>query len=271
MPALVAFDTLPQLFQRVARHFDGQQRAALSYKDKQTKAWVDVSWEEFARRVRAFAGYLHSRGVRSGDRVAILSENRPEWAIADLAALHLGAVGVALYPTLPADQVQYILQNSGAKWLVASTGLQVKKAEAVFDACEALEGVVTMAPTREPRGWAVDWEVALGAGAGYADEHRDLLDRLWHAVEPDDLAALIYTSGTTGLPKGVMLTHRNFASNTRAALERIVVREDDVHLSFLPLSHAFERVAGYFVMMAAGARIAYAESIDAVAKNLPEV
>lgn len=201
MPALVPFDTLTELFQRTARHYDGQQRAALSYKDKATKEWMDISWEKLAERVRSVAGFLHGRGVRPGDRVAILSENRPEWAIMDLAALHLGAVGVALYPTLPADQVLYILQNSEAKWMLASTGLQVKKVEAIFDECPSLEGAVTLAPTREPRSWAVGWDEMLTEGAAYAEQHAAELDRLWQAVQPDDLAALIYTSGTTGLPK----------------------------------------------------------------------
>src|SRR5690606_35873822 len=125
MPAVVEFETIPQLFQRLAARYAGTGKAALGYKDKKTKAWTDVTWDALAEQVRTFAGFLHARGVRPGDRVALLSENRPEWAVTDLATQLLGAVNVALYTTLPASQVAYIVRDSGAKWLVVSTGLQL--------------------------------------------------------------------------------------------------------------------------------------------------
>ncbi|MEM0963865.1 MAG: long-chain fatty acid--CoA ligase, partial [Bacteroidota bacterium] len=202
-----------------------------------------------------------------GDRVAILSENRPEWAIADLAAQTIGAVTVALYTTVPASQVAFIVRDSGAKVLVVSTGLQLRKADRAFDDCPDLGLVVSMAEPRKARAEVpvVTWEDALDDGA------RQPLEFDENVVGPDDLSALIYTSGTTGEPKGVRMTHRNLMSNAKAALDRYEVSEDDVHLSFLPLSHAFERTAGYAVVLAAGAKIVYAESIDAISKNLPEV
>ncbi|NBC00406.1 MAG: AMP-binding protein [Bacteroidetes bacterium] len=272
MPILVAFDTMPQLFTRLADHYAGRDRPALRYKDKYTKAWVDISWDEVYRRMRAFAGFLHARGVRPGDRVAILSENRPEWALTDMGTQLLGAVNVALYPTLPPAQARYILEDSGATVLVASTTLQFRKAKEVFDACPALETVVTMS---EPEGdlpaHIHRWEDAIEEGWAYWQAHEDTLAPLADEVTPEDLCALIYTSGTTGQPKGVMLTHRNLCSNAKAAHQRVDFGPDDHHLSFLPLCHSFERTAGYTAVLAAGATVSYAESIDAIRKNLPEV
>ncbi len=267
MPAVVPFETAPQLLHRLAAHYAGTGKAALGYKDKATKTWTDVPWDDLWAQVRAFAGFLHVRGVRPGDRVAILSENRPEWAVADLATQALGAVTVALYTTAPASQVAYVVRDSGATVLVVSTGLQLRKADRATDTCPDVVALVSMAEPRKARpGTPVTtWADALDEGA----RHDLALDP--DVVGPDDLSALIYTSGTTGDPKGVMMTHRNLMSNVHAALERIDVGQDDVHLSFLPLSHAFERTAGYSTLLAAGAQIVYAESIDAIAKNLPDV
>ncbi|MEM6288515.1 MAG: AMP-binding protein, partial [Bacteroidota bacterium] len=275
MPAVVSFETAPQMIRNLAERYAGTGKAAMAYKDKATKAWTDISWDELNEQVRAFAAFLHARGVRKGDRVALLSENRPEWAVTDLATQLLGAVTVALYGSTPASGVAYIVRDSGARVLVVSTGLQLRKADKAAPECPDLETVVTMAAPRKARPddtGLVTWEAALDAGRARlaADDAPDL-DAMAEAVEPDDLSALIYTSGTTGEPKGVRMTHRNLLSNVHAAHARIAVREDDSHLSFLPLSHAFERTAGYTMVLSAGAKIVYAESIDAVSKNLPEV
>ena len=267
MPAVVPFETAPHLFHRLSAHYAGTGKAALGYKDKATKTWTDIPWDDLHERVHQLAGFLHARGVRAGDRVAILSENRPEWAVADLATQVLGAVTVALYTTTPASQVAYVVRDSGAVVLIVSTGLQLRKADRAYDDCPDLRAIVSMAEPRKarPDTPVTTWADALAEGA----RHAVTLDEA--VVTPDDLSALIYTSGTTGEPKGVMMTHRNLMSNVHAALERIDVTEDDVHLSFLPLSHAFERTAGYSTVLAAGAQIVYAESIDAISKNLPEV
>lgn len=272
MSAIVDFETLPQLFTRLVAHYDGQNRAALSYKDSKTKAWTDISWESLLQQVQAMAGFLHSKGVRPGDRVAILSENRPEWAITDLATQLLGGANVSLYTSLPASQVCYIMQNSGAKVFIVSTGIQVKKAEKVFEDCADLKQIVTMSEMRkEHPDYVTHWDDALAQGLAYWNDHADALTPLADAVTPDDLAALIYTSGTTGNPKGVMLTHRNLCENAKSALRVVPFGPGDVHLSFLPLSHSFERTAGFTCVMACGANITYAESIDTVSRNLPEV
>ncbi len=272
MAAIVPFETLPQLFRNLADHYQGQNRPALSYKDKKTKVWLDIPWDALMERVNAFAGYLHSRGIRAGDRVAILSENRPEWAITDMATQMLGAINVSLYTSLPASEVAYILNDSGAKLFVVSAAIQLRKAEEVFDDCPALQDVVTMSEMRKAHpGYVIHWDEAMTAGRTYWAAHEAELKDLYLQVQPHDVAALIYTSGTTGSPKGVMLTHDNLCSNARSALTMVPFGPADHHLSFLPLSHSFERTAGYTAVLACGARITYAESIDAVSKNLPEV
>lgn len=272
MPAIVDFETIPQLFNNLVAHFDGKHRAALSYKDRLSKEWLDITWEEFRDQVHAMAGYLHKQGVRKGDRVAILSENRPEWAITDMATQVIGAVNVSLYTSLPASQVGFIIKDSGSKAFITSTSIQLRKAEQVFDDCPELQEVITMSELRtEHPDYVTAWDDAIEDGKKYWDENEAELQSLAEAVLPDDLSALIYTSGTTGVPKGVMLTHRNFVSNTLSALERVPFFDTDHHLSFLPLCHSFERTAGYTAVLSCGARITYAESIDTVSANLTEV
>ncbi|MFW5955227.1 MAG: AMP-dependent synthetase/ligase [Rhodothermales bacterium] len=272
MPATVDFDTIPQLFINLAAKYRGQNKAVLSYKHRATKQWVDISWDALMEQVHAVAGYLHQQGVRPGDRVAILSENRPEWAITDIATQLIGAVNVSLYTSLPASQVAYIMQDSGSKIFVTSTSIQLRKAEQIFDECPELQQIVTMSEMRsEHPKCVVSWDDACKEGARYWAEHHEEIGNLAEQVKPDDLCALIYTSGTTGQPKGVMLTQENFVSNAKAALDVVPFFETDHHLSFLPLCHSFERTAGYTAVLACGARISYAESIDTVSANLLEV
>ncbi|MES3630096.1 MAG: long-chain fatty acid--CoA ligase [Longimonas sp.] len=270
MPAQVEFETIPQLFTRLVDHYRGNERTVLRHKPDDT--WLDISWEELEKRVQSMAGFLHKQGVRPGDRVAILSENRPEWAITDLATQILGGINVSIYNTLPASKVAYILNDSGAKWVIVSVPVQRKKVEAVLDECPALEGIVVMSalPDGAPDAM-VHWEEALQAGHSYWKSHRETLRKLGRDVSPSDTSALIYTSGTTGDPKGVMLSHRNFCVNAKGALDRVSFHSTDHHLSFLPLCHAFERTAGYTAVLAAGAKISYAESIEALTQNLTEV
>jgi long-chain acyl-CoA synthetase len=271
MPAQVPFHTIPELFNNLVDTYRGQQRTVMRYKDRDTKQWESISWETLEERVQALAGYLHQQGIRAGDRVAILAENRPEWAVTDLATQLIGGINVSIYTSLPEQKVGYIVRDSGSRILVVSVPIQRKKAEAIFDECPDLEGVVAMSelPDDAPAHFT-HWDDAMAAGATYWSAHAETLPPLADAVTPDDTSALIYTSGTTGQPKGVVLTHENFCSNARAALNRVPFGPDDHHLSFLPLCHSFERTAGYTAVLAAGAKISYAESIEAVSQNLVE-
>ncbi len=271
MPAQVEFDTIPQLFRRLCARYRGQERPVLRHKVR-GEGWHDITWEGLEDRVQALAGYLHRQGVRKGDRVALLSENRPEWAVSDLATQLIGAANVSIYTSLPPSKVAYILRDAGAKVCIVSVPVQRKKVEEIAADCPQLEEVLVLSEVSEsPPVPMTHWDEALEAGRTYWAEHEAELTAVSEGIRPDDMSALIYTSGTTGEPKGVVLTNRNFCSNVKAALQRVPFGEDDHHLSFLPLSHAFERTAGHTAVLAAGATISYAESIEAVSQNLQEV
>lgn len=272
MPAVVPFNTVPELFQGLFSRYAGSGRTVLSYWDRHSKDWAHIDWDSLHESVRSMAAYLYEVGVRPGDRVAVLSENRPEWAITDLATQFLGAVNVSLYTSLPASQAGYIIKDSGAKVFVVSTGIQLKKAQAVFDDCPDLETVVTMSDMKKKHpDYVVAWSDALAAGAKVYPSHESEIASFTAGTKPEDVSALIYTSGTTGNPKGVRLSHDNFCSNVRAALDRVPFDETDHHLSFLPLCHSFERTGGYLAVLACGAQITYAQSIDTVNRDLVSV
>jgi long-chain acyl-CoA synthetase len=229
-------------------------------------SWAELSYEELAHRVRALSHALTTLGVRAGDRVAILSENRPEWAIADYATLALGAADVPIYPTLPAKQVAYILRDSGATVAFVSSQFQLDKVRAAQDECPDLRCVVTFDAVSRP-GDALAFAALEAEGRAAPAAPWEAAAR---AVGAGDLATLIYTSGTTGDPKGVMLTHGNITSNVVLSLVRIELTGTDECLSFLPLSHIFERMAGHYLMLHCGAVINYAGGIDTVSADMLE-
>lgn len=271
MAAAVNFETLPELFRGLVT-FHVPDAPALSFKHRKSKTWRDISWSDLDERVRSLSAFLYESGIRKGDRVALLTENRPEWVIVDLACQMLGAINVSLYTSLPASQVAYIIQDSGASVFFVSTSIQQRKAEEIFDSCPDLSLIVTMTkPRSELAAHVTTWKNAAKLGGEAFSRHKSAIDNLTANVSPSDVAALIYTSGTTGVPKGVMLTHENFCSNVKAALGLVPFGPADHHLSFLPLCHSFERMAGYTAVLAAGARISFAESIDTVNRDLMEV
>jgi long-chain acyl-CoA synthetase len=258
--------TLNQLFFDAVSKFNRPD--ALQVKREGT--YHPISHTEVAERVRHAARGLSSLGVRRADRVAILSENRPEWAIADFACLTAGLTDVPIYPTLPADQIAYILKDSGAVAIFVSNKAQAEKIREIRSQVPSLKTVIGF----DEIPGLTNMSMAELEKRGIPGENRESIaayreDAL--RVKPDDLATLIYTSGTTGEPKGVMLTHDNIYSNVAASRTKIPFGGDDVALSFLPLSHIFERMGGHYLMFATGTSIAYAESIDTVPVNLQEV
>jgi long-chain acyl-CoA synthetase len=232
-----------------------------------------VSNREFFEQVRDLALGLAAIGVTAGDRVAILSESRPEWLLTDLAVLTAGAVTVPVYQTLSAGQARHILQDSGAKVVVASNRIQVEKVQDIRHLIPSLECVVVI--DESDGGGASVLSLATVMARGHQrvmaewGAGRDFRDAA-RAIEPDRLATIIYTSGTTGQPKGVMLTHGNLVSNMRAATMVLDVGHEDVALSFLPLSHSFERMASY-VYLFAGVTVIFAESMDTVGRDIAAV
>jgi long-chain acyl-CoA synthetase len=228
-----------------------------------------LSHREVERRVRHAAIGLGTLGVRRYDRVAILAENRPEWAITDYACLTTGVTDVPIYPTLPPDQIAYILRDSGAVAIFVSTAEQAAKIASIRSQLPSLLHVISF----DEVGPSADMTLAgLEQRGAAAETPQTVADYRAgsEAVEPDDLATLIYTSGTTGNPKGVMLTHNNIRSNVEATRDLFRVEPGDVALSFLPLSHIFERMGDY-LMWTTGVSIAYAESLDTVPVNMVEI
>jgi long-chain acyl-CoA synthetase len=202
--------------------------------------WVPISSHVFRERVLGVCGELRKWGIGKGDRVAILSENRPEWTIADFASLLLGAVTVPIYATLTAEQTAYILRDSGARVIFVSSETQLRKVLSIRSQT-ALKKLVVMDPVEGADAVRMAEMESNGRANLEAGSGAERLEATAAAVSPDDLATIIYTSGTTGTPKGVMLTHGNMASNLNCSLLEFPVRPDDVSISFLPLSHVTAR------------------------------
>jgi long-chain acyl-CoA synthetase len=258
--------TLNQLFLDAVEKF----RRPDALQVKRNGQYEPISHATLADRVRHTALGLAELGIRPGDRIAILSENRPEWAIADFACLTDGVTDVPIYPNLPSEQVAYILRDCGAVAIFVSNAGQAAKLAPIRGECPALRHVITFAASDDNADLTL---AALEASGSAVDsEARRVAYRARAmAVRPGDLATLIYTSGTTGEPKGVMLTHDNIYSNVMAGAAAIPFGGDDACLSFLPLSHIFERMGGHYLMFHTGTSIAYAESMDTVPFNMSEI
>jgi long-chain acyl-CoA synthetase len=274
MPVQVDFDTVTELFLNLAEKYKGTGKTAFAFKPSSSQPYQTIDWDTFISDVYALAAYYREMGVKKGDRVAILSENRYEWSVMDIAAQLFGAVNVSLYSTLPVNQCEYILRDSGSKLFLVSTGIQLKKAVEAKPNCPDILQVIAFDEPKVSSLMENDFVVlfsdVLKQGRELLAKHEKAIAAESVKVTRDDLATLIYTSGTTGEPKGVMLTHNNIVSNVKAAHQVLNIGENDRTLSFLPLCHSFERIGGYYAMLAAGAEIYYAESVDTVSKNLTE-
>lgn len=259
--------TIPELFlQAVQRH---DRSDFMRY--KAGGDWAHIPAREFREEVELAAHGLITLGIEAGDRVALLSENRPGWAFADLATLSVGAWSVPIYTSLTAEEVQYILRDSGARACVVSNETQLAKVEEVREECPDLRCVIVLDPSEREESWLHTARGLVEKGREARKDSPGAVDRRRDAIDPEATATILYTSGTTGRPKGVMLSHRNLVSNALDSLESLAITSTDLHLSWLPLSHSFERLAGYYIMIHAGVSIAYAESIEKVADNLREV
>ncbi len=239
-------------------------------KCRQDGSWHAISSEDLRAAVEEISAGLATLGVARGDHVAILSENRPEWAFADLAVLCAAAVDVPIYPTLTPTQILYVLNDSEAKVAFVSTPTQAAKVAEVRDKLPCLTHVVSF-ETPAPAGTLPLAELRA-AGRAILAKDKEAVRRRAGEVKSADLATLIYTSGTTGDPKGVMLTHGNLVHNVVEAQKLFpMVDQTWTTLSFLPLCHSFERTAGHNFMLYAGVTIAYAESVEKVPENMLEV
>ena len=250
----------------------------VALREKRFGVWRPITWAEYWESVQTVAHALLALGVNPGDRVAVHSENRPEWLITDAATVAIRAATVGLYPTNPAPEVDYLLSNSGAKVLLAEDQEQLDKALA--STSPDLETIVYV----EPRGIVghyddarlMSWPALLDLGAAHRTEHPGAVEAVMAAADPADIATLVYTSGTTGPPKGAMLT----VSNVEFAIEKLVLsggfcdpppHSEDLTLSYLPLCHVAERIFTSWFNVAVGSQVNFAECIETVPQNLREV
>jgi long-chain acyl-CoA synthetase len=254
--------TLSQSFEAQAQKYG--TRAFL--KDKRDKVWTDHSWTDVAEAAGRLRAGLLGLGVRPGDRVAILSDNCPEWIVVDQAVLGLGAIVVPLYTTSGLEETAHVINDSGSKIIAANGPELVKKILGLGASVPDLKAIVAMHSGAESAP-AIDGGPAVMSAASISAETPAAI------VEgsSDDLATIIYTSGTTGTSKGVMLSHGNLLTNAEDSLAALALNESDMTLSHLPIAHSFERTAGYYTVALAGGTIAFAESLGQIASNLTEV
>lgn len=252
--------------ERMRKH---PEKPALAH--KVNGVYRDISWGELGQRVKRAALGLIALGVKPKDKVCLMSKNCPEWVVADLGIIFAGAVNVPIYHTNKGSQISYIVNDAEAEILIVGCKEKLDEIIAVRHQVPQLQKIIVIS------GWTgtgdaqvMSFQDLLELGASRQDLGAEL-DQRMAAVAENDLVSLVYTSGTTGPPKGVMLSHKNFLSNAKACQEVLDIRNGHTCLSFLPLSHVFERMAGYYLMLMAGVRIAYAESFYTVPQNLLEV
>jgi long-chain acyl-CoA synthetase len=263
--------TLNQLFFRTIKELNKSDAMMVrqSAGAATTATWQSIPHSTILERVRRVAAGLRELGVQPGDRIAILSENRPEWALADWACLTSGIADVPIYSTLPAEQITYLLTDSGAVAIFASTVPQAEKIAAVRSQAPALKYVIVFDENARVYGDLTLRELEQRGAARDNAQWGAEYEREALGVKPDDLATIIYTSGTTGAPKGVMLSHDNIHSNVMACRD-VIAMKNDVALSFLPLSHIFQRMGDYW-FFATGTSIAYVDNFDLVPMAMQEV
>ena len=244
----------------------------VAFKIKENGEWKSLTYEHIITESEKIAAGLASLGISKGDKVAIISANRIEWALVDYAVVSLGAILVTIYPSLLKEQVRYILNDSEAKVVFAEDDIQTTKVNEVSDKLSHLKNSILIdiknSTLKDP--WK-GLDALADLGAKHLDMNPDTVANAVKEVSLDDWLTIIYTSGTTGEPKGAVLTHGNILSNIESGISVLPITNSDVFLSFLPLSHVLERMAGHYLAYYCGTVIAYAESIEAVPVNMGEV
>ncbi|MGB7265093.1 MAG: long-chain fatty acid--CoA ligase [Terracidiphilus sp.] len=263
MTSVPPISTVNDLFFRIAV---AQNPRAVLWQDELGQ-WRPISSDQMYQRVRALATAFLRLGAKKGDRIALVSENRWEWAVTDFAVLAIGAADVPIYPTLTGEQVAELVRDGGCRIAIASTLPQFEKLQSVR-AQTQLEHIITM-DSPAPEG-AIAMSELIDDADAHGTERDPVFDALAHSVEPRDLATLIYTSGTTGEPKGVALTHGNIAANQNIAALDFGFDSGDACISFLPLSHVTARALDY-VMYNSGAQVAYCSQFDKLPQAMREV
>lgn len=268
--------TIPDLLLNVVNQIHPETHPFLLHKNN--NRWEEISYEAAMGHINAVSAYLLSVGIKKGDRLALITDNNPQYIYFDQALQQIGAINVSIYPTLPENEIEYILNDSGAKAILVGSSFLFKKLLRIVNDCPEIVRIIPVFAgyqnllNKDLRTGVVSFDSILKEGKKILPEYQRLIIAARESILPSDISSLIYTSGTTGIPKGVMLTHHNLVNNVRVALDQIpVITKDELFLSFLPLSHVFERTATYHVCLATGSRIAFAQSLELLPKNMEEV
>ncbi|OPY68927.1 MAG: Long-chain-fatty-acid--CoA ligase FadD15 [Syntrophorhabdus sp. PtaU1.Bin050] len=258
-------DTLTRMFRESVEKFP--ELPALMAKTGDV--YTSVTYREMAQKVDSLGRGLVALGIQRKDHVGLLSESRPEWAICDMALVHIGGVNVALFPNIPANQVEYILSDSGSRTVIVSDRAQLKKAIVIRDRLKHLR-IITMEPPLDGTAdiLTLDEVMKLGESSPGADLE---FEERWKTVKPEDWASIIYTSGTTGDPKGVILSHSNFVFNVETGKKILRFRPGEILLSFVPLNHVMGRLVDHYLPLSSGSTVAYVESLLRLKQNLQEI
>ncbi len=269
---LIGFENLPQTIPAYCiESFRRHKKAdALSYKNEDS--WIHISGETVVEKLKRIALGLADLGVKTGDRVAIISENRPEWSLADLAILSLRGVTVPIYTTQAVEQIRFILENSGAKLLFISGKKIWAHAKEAIQSVEQIQKLIFFDEDSVPEDShrATTFDQLEQRGIEFEKIEPNYFEDRLAEIEKEDLATIIYTSGTTGIPKGVKLTHEAFVSNIVGISKGLPIRSNDRSLAVLPLSHIFERTV-FYVLAANGVAIHYCSAFEQIASHLQEV
>lgn len=269
------FSTVPTLLRNVVENIHKPEETFLIH--KKGSQWEEISFKETLSRADSISAFFLGKGIAKGDRLGLMIENSPEYVYYDQGIQQIGVINTSIYPTLSEHEVEYILKDSGIKAILIGNPFLFKKILKIAGSCEALKYIIPAFTGYEkitlPEGLQAEiipYQTLLEKAVSKEEQEQINLRR--SEVKPEDVSSLIYTSGTTGTPKGVMLTHYNFVENVKVCLQQIpVIDETETFLSFLPLSHVFERTATYHVCCAQGCKIAFAQSLELLAKNMGEV
>lgn len=269
------FSTVPTLLRNVVKNIHHPDETFLMHKHE--AQWEEISFKETLAKADAVSAFFLIKGIKKGDRLGLIIENSPEYVFYDQGIQQIGAINVSIYPTLSEQEVTYIINDSGIKAILIGNPFLYKKTLKVAENCKELKYIIPaftgfdkIATPERLDVEIIDYQDILNRAVSEAE--MATINQIRDDVKPQDISSLIYTSGTTGTPKGVMLTHYNFVENVKVCLEQIpVIDETETFLSFLPLSHVFERTATYHVCCAQGCKIAFAQSLELLAKNMGEV
>lgn len=265
------FTTIPEMFIKICEKYGDSKTSFMFTKGGK---YTGVNYNELREKVETFALGLLNLGIHSKDRIGLVSENRLEWAIADLAITSIGAIDIPIFSTLSAKQEEYIFSDCQATAIIVSNKYQLSKVLEFKDNIPSLRHIIVMNKdfgSQDVFVKSMDYIMNRGCEIKSPEERRSIIEELSAKVLPEDILTIIYTSGTTGNPKGVMQTHRNVVSNIIAAVETVGFKDTDVFLNYLPWCHSYERTTGYYAAFSAGALIALAESLETIAANIKEI